>query len=250
MRRSRSYRSYRRFAAEVTGQRRYTRSPEQLDFLNAVLAASAERAQILPAGSLLWRAQVGHRPAPRGRLPTPFAASRMKPRPGRAIEGRANPKGIPYLYLATHDETAVAEVRPWLGAYVSLARFRVLRNLRVLDCTTPGSHAIPTLSAETSEWHTGGLWGDIDRAFSRPVAASDDIAEYVPTQILAEWFRQNGFDAIAYRSSLGAGRNMALFDLGDADVVSCCLVQVRVLNLRYRAVGTGYDVKRQPAGAT
>lgn len=246
MTRSRSYRTYRRFAAEVTGQRRYTRSPEQVDFLNAVLDASAERAQVLPAGSLLWRAQVGHRRAARGHLPTPFAASRMKPRPDRATEGRANPKGIPYLYLASHDETAIAEVRPWLNAYVSLARFRVVRDLRVLNCTTPGSHATPTLYVESIERQTGGLWGDIDRAFSRPVTALDDVADYVPTQILAEWFRHNGFDAIAYRSSLGAGRNIALFDLRDAEVASCCLVQIRMLNLRYRSVGTGYEVKQAP----
>lgn len=40
----------------------------------------------------------------------------MKPLSNSASEGRANPKGIPYLYVATDKETAMSEVRPSLGA--------------------------------------------------------------------------------------------------------------------------------------
>jgi RES domain-containing protein len=42
----------------------------------------------------------------------------MKPIPKWQGEGRANPRGIPVLYLATHRETALAEVRPWIGAVI------------------------------------------------------------------------------------------------------------------------------------
>src|ERR1039458_6332974 len=36
----------------------------------------------------------------------------MKPKPEKAKEGRVNPKGIPCLHLATHEDTAMSEVRP------------------------------------------------------------------------------------------------------------------------------------------
>ena len=38
-----------------------------------------------------------------------------------ARHGRANPRGIPYLYLANDQLTAISEVRPWVGCYVSIA---------------------------------------------------------------------------------------------------------------------------------
>ena len=44
----------------------------------------------------------------------------MKPLERIALEGRTNPKGIPYLYLSSKKETAMSEVRPWIGGYISL----------------------------------------------------------------------------------------------------------------------------------
>ena len=54
-------------------------------------------------------------------VPTCFAPNRMKPLVNKAIEGRINPKGIPYLYLSTKKETAMSEVRPWIGAAIALS---------------------------------------------------------------------------------------------------------------------------------
>lgn len=49
------------------------------------------------------------------------------------------------------------------------------------------------------------------------------LTDYVPTQVIAELFRVQGFDGLAYRSSLGDGHNVGLFDLGAADPVNCFL---------------------------
>ena len=73
------------------------------------------------------------------------------------------------------------------------------------------------------------VWRDIDRAFSRPVAVADDVAGYAPTQIMAEVFRQRGFDGVAYRSSLGPPHNIALFDLDAADICNCSLGEIHGL---------------------
>jgi len=83
-----------------------------------------------------------------------------------------------------------------------------------------------------------GVWIDIDNAFSRPVTLSDDSADYVPTQILAELFKNAGYDAIIYRSQFGEkGYNIALFNVEDAEVINCAPYQVRGIEVTFEQIG-------------
>jgi RES domain-containing protein len=219
------------------------RTPEDDDFTEAVLATSRGRTQEVPAGETLWRAQIGYALREPGDDPVEvaFCATRMKPPAdwlieGRAPEGRINPKGIPFLYAATEMKTAIAEVRPSLGALVSVAQLRVSRGIRLINCTTDEGKIrnIIYLKEPEGEERTLAVWRDIDRAFSEPVTASDDRADYAATQLIAELFRRNGFDGIAYRSALGEGHNIALFDLNAADVAAAPqLVEMTGLCLKY-----------------
>lgn len=136
-----SYRNYREFASSVARRWRYSRTPEDMAFLQTVLETSPGKEKPLPVGSIFCRAQIGHDWYPEEidygvteDIPCPFAPERMKPLPDGAHEGRANAKGIPCLYVSTHEITAICEVRPWVGAYVSVAQMRVNRKLRVMDC--------------------------------------------------------------------------------------------------------------------
>ena len=216
-------------------------------FIDAVLATSSGKEETALKGVTLWRAQIGHDwqsveigDGVREELPGPFPAERMKPprawvAEGRGVEGRVNPKGIPCLYCAAHEKTAIAELRPWLGALVSLAQLETRRDLRVLNCTTEGKiPAIIYFGEPEKEERERAVWRDIDRGFSQPVSASDDHASYAPTQILAEVFRKEGFDGIAYRSSVGPGHNIALFDLDAAEVTSRSLLEITRIDLDYR----------------
>jgi RES domain-containing protein len=150
----------------------------------------------------------------------------MKPLVNRAREGRANPKGIPYLYLATHQETAVAEIRPWIGSSVSIAVFRLSREVRVVNAVSDDHRLIVYASEPKPEVREREVWRDIDRAFSQPVTSADNTADYAPTQVLAEFFRESGLDGVAYGSSLGPGHNLALFDIDAATLVKCDLVEI------------------------
>ncbi|WP_424666577.1 RES family NAD+ phosphorylase [Candidatus Binatus sp.] len=60
----------------------------------------------------------------------------MVPLSDRAREGRVNPKGIPCLYLATHKDTALSEVRPGKGSLISVAQFQTCRDLTIINVTT------------------------------------------------------------------------------------------------------------------
>jgi hypothetical protein len=135
-----SWRSYWEFRRAIMQRTRYLKEPEVQHFLDAVLATHHTRVVTIPAGTVLWRAQVGpdsyDARDQAGEEPVPFPAKRMKPIPGFAREGRVNPRGISYLYLATHCDTALAEVHPRIGSLISVGKFRVKRDLTIVNCTT------------------------------------------------------------------------------------------------------------------
>jgi hypothetical protein len=152
----------------------------------------------------------------------------MKPCPNVAGDGRANPRGIPCLYLATLDKTASLEVRPWIGSYLSIAKFRLSRDIKIINCTRDsfgflhltwvrhGKNAYKVKPEDIEKM----VWGEINRAFSIPSQRGDDSIDYLPTQILSERFKVSGFGGLAYKSSFGTnGFNIALFDLAAADII-------------------------------
>ncbi|MBL7134409.1 MAG: RES family NAD+ phosphorylase [Phycisphaerae bacterium] len=153
----------------------------------------------------------------------------MKPKPSCAREGRANPKGIPFLYLATDTDTALAEVRPWVRALVSVAEFRLTHPVKTVNCTSDGYFG----AGDDEE----GVWAAINEAFAQPVNPSDDVADYVPTQVLAELFKVHGLDGIGYRSSVGKGQNIAIFDPTLAEPVSFMVFEVQSVSLTADKVG-------------
>lgn len=241
MREFRSYRRYRDFAYQVTRHWRYSLHPDKVEFLRTVLETSISRQEVITANGKLYRAQVGHdwRDENCGGLvqqvPCPFKPDRMKPCPDRALEGRANAKGIPCLYAATRPEIAVGEMRPWIGMRISLATLELKREVRVVNCST-GDKRLPIYFDEPPpEERARAVWRDIDRAFTRPVDRCDDLADYAPTQMVAEYFRENGLDGVAYSSALAPddGHNLALFDTSTAEVVSCRLAEIKGVKLQF-----------------
>lgn len=242
-----SWRSYWAFARATMRQTRYVRGPEAEAFLETVRQTAEKRAEVLPPETYLWRAQLGNDWDPIyddgvyiDDQPAPHPPARMKPLTDRAPEGRANPKGIPYLYLATDRDTAMAEVRPWIGSYVSVGQFKTLRGLRLVNCTTNTRDFIFFFKEPSPEKREEAVWLDIDRAFAKPVSPSDDLADYVPTQVIAELFKTHGYDGIAYRSSLGAGHNIMVFDLEAAELVICHIFQAESITFSFKEAGNYY----------
>jgi hypothetical protein len=219
------------FESTVKQERRYIHTAEVTDFLEMLGNTIEKRTVILDPDTVLWRAQLGCTGDPsslhdtRGLYPLP--EERMKPRPRRAREGRANPKGIPFLYLSTDRDTAIGEVRPWVGSYVSVGCLSPCRQLKVIGCLTDRPSLAEYIAKQAIvEDLEESCWNQVDLAFGRPVTRSNDVADYVPTQVIAEYFRVRGFDGIVYRSPLGRGNNIVLFDLHAARFVGLHLFQV------------------------
>lgn len=243
-----SWRSYQEFARRVRHVRRYALDTETRAFLDTVLATLRDRDVTISEGMNLYRAQRGvdYDPVVQdgievGEEPHGFGPARMKPLANRAREGRINPAGISVLYLASSEQTAISEIRPWVGSEVSIAQFKILRKLRAVNLSLGhGKISIGYILEEepTSETKEKTVWVDIDNAFSRPVTLSDDSADYAPTQILAELFRNAGYDAVIYRSQFGEkGYNIALFDVDDAEAINCAPYQVKGIEVTFEEIG-------------
>lgn len=214
--------SYSHFANAVN-KTRFIFDEETREFLDCVVATSESRLVDLEPQSILFRAQVGcdwalQNPEDEDspEIPIGFGEERMKPRAGIAREGRANPAGISYLYLAEDTYTAIAEMRPWIGAQITVAQFEVVRHLRLVDCSQMNRRIIVFGGEPSPERRTEAVWRSIDSAFARPIVPSDTSAEYVPTQILTELFKTAGYDGIMHRSSVGGKRNFIFYNLSDA----------------------------------
>ncbi len=257
-----SWRSYQEFARRVRHARRYVWQDEVQAFLDTVLATLKDRDVRIAEGTILYRAQRGVQydkvfdgdHIEMGEEPHGLGRERMKPLANRAREGRVNPAGIPVLYLASHELTAISEVRPWIGSEVSVAQFKVLRDLRAVNLSLGhGQVSMGHLTfkhllgdeAPDAETKQKAVWIDIDCAFSRPVTLSDDAADYVPTQILSELFRDAGYDAIIYRSQFEEeGYNVALFNVEDADAINCAPYVVKGIDVKYEEIGNRWFSKK------
>lgn len=246
-----SWRSYWNFERAIKHRTRYIHDPEVKDFLEVVLSTCTSRLEIIPQDRFLWRAQLGHAwksiliDGEHLDIPSPLTPDRMKPRPNRATDGRANPKGIPYLYLATNRDTALAEVRPWIGSFISVAQFKTLRTLKLVNCTTDRKGYRIYFEEPPPNEREESVWLDIDRAFAKPVNPNDDTADYVPTQIIAELFKSEGFDGVAYRSSLGSDHNICLFDTEAAELINCFLFEVKSINFVFEEATNPYFIKEK-----
>ncbi len=119
---------------------------------------------------------------------------------------RANYKFIPYLYCSNHPYTALIEVRPRIGSLVSVATIEVSEKLVLLDFT---SHIKPKAMKESKM----NLFTDLSYLFSKPIAFEDDTIDYIPTQYIAEYAKNLGYDGIVYESSLTP-------ELSSQDIVS------------------------------
>jgi RES domain-containing protein len=183
-------------------------------------------------------------------MPGPALPERMKPLVDRACEGRVNPKGIPCLYMASDEHTAMAEVRPWIGSLVSVAVFRSTRALRIVDCTKDAERLPLYLDGEPpAQQRAEAVWAHIAHAFKEPVTRNDDVAEYAATQIIAEMFRAMGLDGVAYRSAFGLDRyNVALFDVKAAELCMCSLHEIKDVELKYCEAGNPYYVRKNVDG--
>jgi hypothetical protein len=167
-----------------------------------------------------------------------FSAVEMGAPPNRiASHGRANPAGIPYLYLGSSPATAISEIRPHTGERACVARFRTRRRLKLIDLQNPRAMVSPFL-LEAAD--IGRMRNDLPflerlgEELTRPVLPQAAAIDYTPSQYLCEFIKNCGYNGVIYRSSVSNGVNLALFDpslarCGRVDQYSVSRVSVEIV---------------------
>ena len=134
----------------------------------------------------------------------------VPPEPKLIKDARSNPKFIRYLYVAESPTTAVYEIRPILFSAINVAGIEVKEKLRIANIAVEIN---PDIDKSVDSW----LLYFIQSAFSSPTNNPDD---YIPSQIIAEYFRHLGYDGIRYSSSLHRdGYNLTIYDISKCEPV-------------------------------
>ncbi len=145
----------------------------------------------------------------------------------KASAGRLNPEKIRYLYLAEDPRTAIYEVRPTIGQYVSVATFRSIDEIKIFDLA---KEIKPQEDEELKIDYS--LFNEIQQRFSEPNAG--DSYRYLPTQFLGELIKQMGFDGVRFRSSLKSGGiNVVLFDDQKCQATCSDIIKVGDIELKF-----------------
>jgi RES domain-containing protein len=202
------------------------------EFMAAELAESEET---LRAGMIFSRARAGFTlDENQERLPWSGTEFGAPPVP-KARAGRANAEGQVVLYVADEEKTAVSEVRPAHGFYVSVGNMTLRRDCRVLDLTK----VLPELNpfeGESIGWHIEirDLLNRLGEEMSQPLERADDLTLYLPCQRLAEYIHQNHYEGIRYPSALNpGGSSIVFFDPEVAEIGESKLMKVTAVNFEY-----------------
>ena len=156
----------------------------------------------------------------------------------KSIAGRANPQGIPYLYLCNNISTTLYETRVSYLDIVSVGTFqlREKEELKIVDFTQWQSpfNAFSDDSVNMIDFVKGKLLRQrISKNLSKPMRRFDSEMEYLPTQFICEFVRYIvGATGIQFNSSLHEnGINIVLFEPEKVQCVEEQLYQVNEIKI-------------------
>jgi hypothetical protein len=195
---------------------------------------TGRRTMLYPINTVLYRARLGFVRGTEG--DEPFSGAKIgAPPPEKARPGRANAEGKVVLYCTDQEETAVAEVRPVRGEFVSVAEMRTVREIRILDLVAEAELPNPFTNDSVAYFvELSDLLSAFAEELSKPLRARDDLTDYIPSQKLAERIEAARVDGIRYPSAMApGGTNIVLFDPSAVEIGASRLVEVLETKVKY-----------------
>lgn len=208
--------------------------PDSVEF------AYEELVDVYEEGRTFYRARIHEDRSRKDR----FGATDLgAPPPDKTPDGRANRAGEPVLYLASDENTALAEKRPWRGAAVAVAKMKLRERSRVINLLNLKIPTSPFFEEHLAwELQLSGLFHRLSEELSRPIMPNETPRLYVPTQHLCDLIRRAGYDGVAYPSAMGPGSNVVLFDPTAAEAIDLVYVRVGLVRLDYEEILPTHEV--------
>lgn len=154
--------------------------------------------------------------------------------------GRANRAGVAFLYLASDKVTAVSEVRPHPGHYVSIGQFinnkeLLLADLRFIDL-------IKYFKSE-KKLQMFKILKDLSDELSIPILPEEQ-ENYLVSQFISDVIRQLGFDGILFKSSVSNGYNLVGFNSSNFNFVEENSELIKITTVNFHSKKTEYRIDR------
>lgn len=147
------------------------------------------------------------------------------PAAGLSAGGRMNAAGQPAFYGAMDEQTAIAEVRPPVGSWAAVAKFRIARSLKLLDLLLLEKAQLKSGSslfdpATVAAAQRLAFLRELAERMATPVMPENQDHNYLITQVVADYLAMLpgiSIDGILYPSAQRAdsedreGINIVLF---------------------------------------
>lgn len=155
-------------------------------------------------------------------------ASFVPPKGIKISGGRANPQYIRYLYVAESPTTAIFEVRPFIFDAVNIAQIRVNEFLKIANIAVDID--LSNNKGATIDMYVMKM---IQGAFSKP---TNNIDDYIQTQIISEYIKSLGYDGIRFNSSIHyGGVNLTIYNFEKCEAISSQDFRIENIKLTARA---------------
>ncbi len=186
--------------------------------------------KVYDIGKIFYRARISEK---RG-----YLINEMGKPLNKATSGRANPYGIPYLYVSTKLETCIYESRASYLDYVCIGTFKLIAPLSVITLREI-SNLSPFVFGDNLEnyiIHERYLYR-LEQELSKPVRRFDKEIDYLPSEYLCEYVKSLGYDAIEYGSSLkDGGINLAIFNDAKLECRHTEVYEITSLSLNFNSI--------------
>lgn len=173
---------------------------------------------------VFYRARLHHE----SNKPTYKKSEMFSPPPHYISSGRANPIGIPYLYLSDNKETVLYEIRATYLDEISIGEFGLndeyKQKIIISDFTENPTLFHPKQEEIDKRIKSTLLKKRISKDLSKPLRRYDSPIDYIPTQFICEFIKNfTNVSGIKFQSSLHkSGNNLVVFD---DSVMTCYKVE-------------------------
>lgn len=217
------------FVKEIKEKNRFFLSEVvDMDMLESVF----ERLAITyPAGTEFFRSRISDRRLDLKELGKP---------PGhKTTSGRANPVGIPYLYVSDSEKTTLYETRIALHEKITIGKFIAKEPINLVSLKGIidfGPFEIMNRGFNLVEYiYFRPYLLKLGDELSKPVRKQDVNLDYLPTQYLCEYIKSKlGFDAVEYKSAMNPmGFNLAVFNDQKLECVDASFYHVTDLTYKW-----------------
>ncbi|WP_297519972.1 RES family NAD+ phosphorylase [uncultured Clostridium sp.] len=220
---SKSYKKAKRiweeFKKDIKEENRFFSGKKIVEVLNTEEALDISTFHTTGTKFVLYRARIGNY--------VNLDDSEMKRPPiGMHSMGRCNPMGIPYLYLADKEETAMKETRARIGDLVTIAKVEVGGVYSFFDLSSQEIKSSSINESFIFDKKVANLVYIINRDFTKRIDEHEKL-EYLPLQFISEYIKNRKFDGFMYQSSLDPkGTNYVIFNPNRYSIIEKSLYKI------------------------